>query len=156
MPLALLLLRSGRSEGLAVLLETWKPLLAEVLAAPGGEEHLRAIVHYLLLVGVKAARESLRRVINSVAGEQRAKELMKTMGEELIEQGMAKGLAQGLARGRALERAEGVLRILAARGVTVDDKARELILSCSDLATLERWFDRALTAIRFADLLVND
>jgi hypothetical protein len=33
-PLALLLLRSGRSEKLAVLLEDWRPLLAEVWATP--------------------------------------------------------------------------------------------------------------------------
>jgi hypothetical protein len=46
-----LVLHSGRSEKLALLLEGWKPLLAELLASPEGQEQLRAIVHYLLLVG---------------------------------------------------------------------------------------------------------
>ncbi len=78
-PLALLLLRSGRSEQLAVLLEGWRPLLAEALASPEGLEHLRAIVHYLLRVGVAAAHEALRGVLHSIASEQRAGELMKTM-----------------------------------------------------------------------------
>jgi predicted transposase YdaD len=165
--MAWLLLRSGRSEKLAGLLEGWRPLLAEVLASPEGHEHLRAIVHYLLRVGVEAAHGPLRRVLNSVAGEQRAEELMKTMGEVLIEQGHAKGLAEGVAKGRteglaeglaegqAKGRAEGVLRILAARGIAVDETARTFILSCTDLNTLDQWLDRALSATSLSDLMMN-
>ncbi|HYH98223.1 hypothetical protein [Hyalangium sp.] len=161
--MAWLLLRSGRSEKLATLLEGWRPLLAEVLASPEGHEHLRAIVHYLLRVGVEAAHAPLRHVLNSVAGEQRAEELMKTMGDALIEQGHAKGLAEGLAEGVAKGRteglaegrAEGVLRILAARGIAVDETARKLILSCTDLNTLDQWLDRALSATSLSDLMMN-
>ncbi len=154
-PLALLLLRSGRSEKLAVLLEGWRPLLAEVLATPEGQEQLRAIVHYLLKVGAEAADEALRRVLDSIVREQRSEELMRTMAEAYIEKGRAKGLEEGLARGRAQERAEVILRILASRGIAVDDTGRERILSCTDLDTLDQWFNRALSATRFSDLLAN-
>jgi hypothetical protein len=163
-PLALLLLRSGRSEKLAVLLEDWRPLLAQVWAAPEGPEQLRAVVRYLLKVAAETAHEALRRVLDSVAGEQRTEELMRTIGDALIEQGWlkgldkgrAEGLAEGLARGLVEARAQGVLRILAAHRIPVDERARELILSCKDLNTLDRWFDQALSAASLADLKLGE
>jgi hypothetical protein len=90
---------------------------------------------------------------------------MRSVGEKLMAQGEAKGLAKGLTKGeakglakglikgRVKERAEGVLKILAARGVAVDTRSRRRILSCTDGATLERWFDRALRATRLSDVL---
>jgi hypothetical protein len=100
-------------------------------------------------------------VLHSVLDEQRAEEMMRSYAEQLIEQGLQQGLQQGLERGleRGLEqgrlrgRAEDVLRILAARGVHVDDSSRQRILSCADLTTLDRWFDRALNATTLAEVL---
>jgi hypothetical protein len=70
-------------------------------------------------------------------------ELMRSHGDELIAEGDEKrGELKGLVRGRA----EGVLRILTVRGVPVDEAARQRILSCTELATLDLWFDRALSA----------
>jgi hypothetical protein len=84
-------------------------------------------------------------VLNSALGEQRAEELMRSYGEELIE----RGVQQGLARGRA----EDILRLLAARGVSVQEEARQRILACTDLALLDRWFDRALNATSLSAVL---
>jgi hypothetical protein len=39
------------------------------------------------------------------------------------------------------------------RGVQVDARSRRRILSCTDGATVERWFDRALHATRLSDVL---
>jgi predicted transposase YdaD len=90
---------------------------------------------------------------------------MRSYSEQLIEQGLQQGLAKGLARGREEGRAEGreegltrgraedVLRILTARGVQADEAARQRILSCLDLATLDRWFDRALNATSLSDVM---
>ncbi len=143
--LAWLVLRYGRSEELARRLPDWAALFAQVYAAPDGLEELRGVVHYLLLVGNKASRGATAGVLHSVVDAQRAEELMLTVGEELIEQGRQQG--------RAIGRAEGVLRILATRGVHVDDEARKRILSCTDLATLDQWFDRSLNATRLSDVL---
>ena len=148
-PLTLLLLRSGRSERLALLLEGWRPLVAQVLASPEGMEQLRAAVHYLLNVGAEGVRDTLRRMLNSVAGEQRSESLMRTMADAYRDEGRAEGLLEGQARGRA----EDVLRILAARGIRVDEGARERILSCTDLTTLDTWFDKALNATSLSDVL---
>ncbi len=150
-----LLLRSSRSRELAVLLEGWKPLLEEVLASPEGLEQLRSIVHYLLRVGPKDARPALRRVLDSMTGEQQAEELMKTMAEDLIEQGERKGRRKGRAEGIAEGRAQSVLQILSARHITVDEQTRERILSCKDLKTLDRWLHQALDAKSLADLTLG-
>jgi predicted transposase YdaD len=151
-PLALLLLRSGRSEQLAVLLEGWRPLWAQVLTSPEGVEQLRAAIHYLLNVGAEEALQALRRMLNSIATEQQRETLMRTMADALRDEGREEGWREGLTEGQARGRAEDVLRILAARGIAVDEEARQRILSCRDLATLDQWFDRALNATNLSDL----
>jgi hypothetical protein len=35
----------------------------------------------------------------------------------------------------------------------VDDAARQRILACTDMATLDRWFDRALSASTLSKVL---
>jgi flagellar biosynthesis/type III secretory pathway protein FliH len=119
------------------------------------------LIRYLFWVGDKASHEAARQVLHSVMDAQRAEELMRSYGEELIErgrqqglkQGLEQGLKQGLEQGRLQVRAEMVLRILAARGVHVGDEAQQRIMSCADVATLDRWFDRALNATTLSDVL---
>ena len=91
----------------------------------------------------------------SVLDGQRAEELMRTWAEEMLERGIQKGLEQGLQKGLAKARAKDVLRILGARSVQVGEAARQRILSCTDLDTLDRWFDRALNATALRDVLDN-
>ncbi|WP_245591576.1 hypothetical protein [Cystobacter fuscus] len=67
-----------------------------------------AVIRYLLWTGDKAVHDSTGQVLHSVLDEQRAEELIRSDGEELIERGRQQGLAQGLSRGRA----KGILRIL--------------------------------------------
>lgn len=82
---------------------------------------------------------------------------MGSWAEEMIEQGVQKGLArgrqEGLQEGLLRGRAEGILRILTARGVHADETARQRILTCTDMTTLDRWFDRALNATTLSDVL---
>ena len=167
--LAWLVLRYGRTEELAWRLPDWTALFAQVQAAPEGSEHLVVLIRYLHWVGSKATREAADQVLHSIVDAQRAEELMRSYAEELIEQGLEKGLAQGreqglaqgreqgLAQGREQgmlqARAEAVLRILVARGMHVGDEARQRILSCADMALLDRWFDRALNATTLSDVL---
>ena len=61
-------------------------------------------------------------------------------------QGKAEGEAEGEAKGKAEGEARAILRVLDRRGVPVSDEQRERILTCSDLAQLEGWLDRAVTA----------
>jgi predicted transposase YdaD len=143
--LAWLILRYGRTEELAQRLPSWAALFAQVRATPNGFEELRGVVHYLLLVGDDAAQGAMEGVLHSVVDAQQTEELMLTVGERLIQQGHQQGKLEG--------RAEDVLRILAKRGVNVDDEARQRILSCTDIAILDQWFDRSLQATRLSDVL---
>ncbi|ATB43663.1 transposase [Cystobacter fuscus] len=136
-------------------------LFAQVQAAPEGAEPLRVVIRYLLWTGDKAVHNATGQVLHSVLDEQRTEELMRSYGEELIEQGRQQGLSQGLekglVRGReeglARGRAESILRILALRGIHVEEGARQLILDCTDLNTLDNWFDRALQATTLSEVL---
>jgi predicted transposase YdaD len=151
--LALLVLRYGRTEELARRLPEWTALFAQVQASPNGQEELLMVVRYLLLVGDKTVRGATGQMLHSLLGTQRAEELMRSYGEELIEQGRQQGLERGRAEGLAKGRAESIVRILAARGVHVDDEARQRILTCTDLDTLDLWFERALRATSLSDVL---
>jgi hypothetical protein len=82
-------------------------------------------------------------------GEQRTEELMSSWSEEYFEKGRQKGRVEGRAEGRA----EDVLRVLAVRGVRVDPKSRQRILSCTDLATLGLWLERAVKVTHLSEVL---
>ncbi|MDY7232655.1 Rpn family recombination-promoting nuclease/putative transposase [Hyalangium rubrum] len=155
--LAWRVLRYGRTEALAEQLPGWESLFAQVQAAPNGFEALGTVVHYLLWVGDEAAQAATVEVLHSVVGAQRAEELMPTVGEKIFEQGRQQGRQEGQqegwSKGRAEARAESVLQVLGARGVHVDAQTRQRILSCMDMATLDQWFARALSATRLLDVL---
>ena len=79
----------------------------------------------------------------------------QTYGDILIQQGLTQGLAQGLTQGRAEERARAVLGILGKRGVVVSEATRRQLESCTDLAELERLFDRAFDVTHAEELFTN-
>ncbi len=166
--LALVLLRYVRTRELNSRLGTWVPLFQQVWTSARGWEDLTAIVRYLEEVGDEVTDTEVRRVLYSLMPQRRAEELMQTMGQRMKAEGRAEGLtegraegltkgrAEGLTKGRAegltKGRAEDVLRILVARGVRVDARSRRRILDCKEVATLDLWFDRALSATRLSDL----
>jgi hypothetical protein len=54
-------------------------------------------------------------------------------------------VAEGMAKAKAEAKAEDIVKILAKRGILLSDDRRRHILACSDLPTLDRWFDQALS-----------
>jgi hypothetical protein len=79
-----------------------------------------------------------------------------TIVEEYYLEGKAEGKAEGEAAGRAKALAESILHLLERRDVPVSATARLVITSCTDHDTLNRWFDRAITATDADDLFTND
>jgi hypothetical protein len=55
-------------------------------------------------------------------------------------------LGEAFREGEARGRAEAHLALLQARGLEVPGDVRDRIQACTDLATLDRWIGRALTA----------
>jgi hypothetical protein len=139
--LALVLLRLTSPQELNRRLPGQVDLFREVSASPQGEKELEAVVHYLQERGTEVTDEVTRQVLGYVMREQRVEALMQTVGQRLRAEGMAEGMAKG------------VLRILAARGVHLDDESRQRILGCTDLPTLDRWFERALHAHSLSEVL---
>lgn len=68
---------------------------------------------------------------------------------------VAQGRAEGEAKGKAEGKAEGILRVLEARQLAVTEAQRERILACADLAVLDSWLVRAVTAASTDDVLAN-
>jgi hypothetical protein len=66
-----------------------------------------------------------------------------------------RGRAEGEAKGKAKGKADAVLKILTRRGLTPSADQRRRIVACTDLATLDRWLDRSLSASSVDDLLAS-
>ncbi len=71
------------------------------------------------------------------------------------DEGEAQGEAKGEARGEAKGKASALLQILAARGLEIPDDARARVLRCLDLAQLDAWLARALTAKSVAEIITS-
>jgi hypothetical protein len=99
------------------------------------------------IAGVDAGRREiytrLIRATASPAVRRALEELMATVFRDEFVDGL---LDQGRAQGQAEGEAAMLLRVLAARGFTVPDDIRQRVQSCTDLAQLEAWGDRAVTA----------
>jgi len=61
--------------------------------------------------------------------------------KEGLQEGRQEGLQEGLQRGEV----EALLEVLDARGLTVDEAARERIKACSELSQLKLWLRKAVT-----------
>ncbi|HET7503381.1 MAG TPA: hypothetical protein VFK02_20310 [Kofleriaceae bacterium] len=88
--------------------------------------------------------------------EARRQHILKVLLEQdpkMQQQLMDKGRLEGRLEGRLTEARAGLRRVLARRQLTPskDDDAR--IEACIDLVTLERWLDRAVTAVNVSDAL---
>ncbi|QES48784.1 hypothetical protein DEJ50_14105 [Streptomyces venezuelae] len=91
-----------------------------------------------------------------------------TLVEETYLKGRAEGMADGKAEGKVIGRAEGlaegrvaergrlVLLTLENRRIPTLAETRERITSCTDLDTLGRWLERALTVTDAEDLFRED
>ncbi|MEU6784524.1 hypothetical protein ABZ912_35460 [Nonomuraea angiospora] len=72
--------------------------------------------------------------------------------EEGKAEGKAEGIAEGKAEGKAEEAVRMLLLVLGARGFDIPDDTRTRISTCADLAQLESWATRAVTAQSLGDL----
>jgi predicted transposase YdaD len=63
---------------------------------------------------------------------------------EYFIRGEEHGIAKGRAEGKAEGKAETLLRIFASRGVVLTAEQQRGVTECVDIATLDRWIDRAL------------
>jgi hypothetical protein len=79
-------------------------------------------------------------------------ELLRTVLKDPFVDGL---LDQGRAEGRTEEAAQVLLRVLAARRITVPVDIRDLVMGCTDTARLEAWVDRAATATTIDEIFTD-
>lgn len=97
---------------------------------------------------------ALRRWTHRVAEVRRPSELFDDVPDPLdaierIAEDPAYGdhpIVASFAQAKARGQVKVLLRVLAARGVEVDEAMRQRVLSCADSETIDRWLHRAATA----------
>jgi predicted transposase YdaD len=133
----------------------WMPLWRELWQGPNGREAAVALLRYVALAAGVGQRQDLEQLVEKMAGPE-SKEVIMTIAqqwaEQLTEEARTAARAEGRAEGKAEGKAEYVLQVLRARGIDVPDAARERVLGCRDLATLDRWLVRAVTCQVAEDL----
>ena len=72
-----------------------------------------------------------------------------------IEKGLEQGRERGIVEGAIRAKAEGILKILDARRLQPTNDQRAQVNAATDLAKLDRWFDRALTADTAAEVFAD-
>ena len=116
------------------------PALAQALEVLGPK---KAILYYdIVLAGLPVApRARWEAYMSTVVGAEYRSELLREVD------------AQGEARGEARGEGRAVLTVLDTRGVPVPETIRQQILACTDLAQLDTWLRRAVTATTADDVI---
>jgi predicted transposase YdaD len=82
----------------------------------------------------------------------RPREMYTTIADALVAEGEEKGRAEGEEKGRAAGLARAVLGVLEHRAVSIPEPLRERVSSARNEHQLQRWFDRAFTAVSAEDI----
>jgi hypothetical protein len=118
----------GRTEaGLAVALAA--------LAASAGLDEEKSRVYADMALG--ALSEAMRRTLEAI---------MRSGTYEYQSDIAKKFVAEGVAEGKLLAKAQDVVAVLQARGISITEPLRQRILDCNDVAVLDRWLMRAAVA----------
>jgi hypothetical protein len=120
------------------------PALLEAMRSLGPG---KAILYYdVVLAGLPAsARTRWEAFMTTAVG--------RTYHSELFRELAARHEELGEARGEARGEGQAVLTVLDARGVPVPPAVREQVLACTDVAQLESWLRRAVTASTAEDVV---
>jgi flagellar biosynthesis/type III secretory pathway protein FliH len=114
---------------------------------------------YSLLIEANLS-EAARKAIEMQAGLDK---FFTETQRNTYEQGRAEGKVEGRAEGKVEGRAEGkvegeagaLLKVLAQRGLELTAEQRHRVLTCADLATLDRWLARSLTVTSVDELFAT-
>jgi Putative transposase, YhgA-like len=152
--LVLFCLRHAREPAvLLARLRRLRDLIDEVRRAPNGVEALQKVWHYILETNDREEPEQVARQLLAAVGDD-GKEEIVSAAEKLVERGRIEGRLEGRIEGRREELRQTLLKLLAARfGVLPADTVDRV--NAAEKAQLDRWFDRALTAISLDDALRN-
>jgi hypothetical protein len=133
-------------------------------AAVRGLDEERAVIYTdVVLASVHAAARAVLEDLMANGTYQFQSDFMKRHLAKWREEGLAKGREEGREQGREQGFAEGeargrglaALAILSARGIKVPPSIRRRVLACTDVATLDTWIARAVTAKAASDVITK-
>jgi hypothetical protein len=75
--------------------------------------------------------------------------------ESFVEQGREQGREQGLEQGNVQTKRQDLLKVLDLRGLRPNEEQRARVGSSADLAQLDQWFERSLTATTAAEVFTD-
>jgi hypothetical protein len=76
---------------------------------------------------------------------------MNKCKDDLVEGSVNEGLAKGLVQAKVTD----LMKVLAVRDLHPTKKQLARVAECTDLARLDRWFDRSLTAASAAEVFAD-
>ncbi len=85
-------------------------------------------------------------ILDAAAADDTVARALDAKGNPVIRGIRDEGKAEGKIEGRIEGQVEAILTVLAGRGLDPSDAVRRRILSTTELATLERWLLKAVTA----------
>jgi hypothetical protein len=106
----------------------------------------------LITLILKAAPAAARQILEDLMA---TTEWKSDFVESFVNVGIEQGREQGIVEGAIRAKAEDILKILNARQLKPTKDQRELVNAATDLAQLDRWFDRALTADTTAEVFAD-
>jgi hypothetical protein len=131
----------------------------------GTDSGARLVLSAVRDLGASAAdRERLITLILEAApaaARQHLEDLMTTTEwksefvENFVNVGRKEGLEEGIAQGVVRAKTGDILKTLGARNLEPTKEQRDKVNAATDLAQLERWFDRALTAATAAEVFAE-
>jgi hypothetical protein len=135
----LVALRYGRTdEGLFAAAARWKDVVGQIRAQPGGEYAFNLFVRYVYLVGKRPPGEVIRDLKAALRGAVE-EDVVATTWDQMMEEGGAR------------ETRKLLLRQVELRFGRTDERVRARI-DAANLATLERWSERVITATTLAEV----
>jgi hypothetical protein len=117
-------------------------------------EFLYALVHRIAYrdgmptLILKAAPAAARQILEDLMA---TTEWKSDFVESFVNVGIEKGIEQGAIRAKA----EAILKVLDARDLNPTNDQRGQVNAATDLAQLDRWFDRSLTAATTAEIFAD-
>lgn len=94
---------------------------------------------------------ALSALLDAAAADDAVVEALAAKGNPVLQRREAAARAEGEARGKA----DAILKVLAARGLSVSAAQRRKILGCRSLEQLNVWFDRSLVAASIREVLAG-
>jgi hypothetical protein len=119
-------------------------VLAAILDTGASDADRRKLVTIILKRASRAAHQILEDLMTAVEWK-----------DDWVESFVNVGKAEGRAEGRAETVASELMRLLSLRKLGPGKKHLALIADCSDVAILQRWFDRAATAANAKEVFAD-